>query len=224
MEAKIYNQKAKVVGTMELPEGIFGLPWNADLVHQVTTSSLTSKRANTAQAKDRGAVRGGGKKPWRQKGTGRARHGSIRSPLWKGGGATHGPTVERNYERKINRSMKHKALRVVLSQKFRDGEVVLVEGLEWPAIKTKQAVEFLKGFGALSTFPTLSYRTGKRTLVALPKRSEEIAKSFRNLKSVQITELRNLNALDLLAYRYVMFVDPQTSLTDFTKRLEKKHV
>ena len=124
METKIYNQKGKEAGKITLPEEVFGLPWNADLVHQVVTSMLGNARTPVAHTKIRGEVRGGGKKPWKQKGTGRARHGSTRSPIWVGGGVTHGPRNDKIYARKINRKMKAKALYTILSKKAKDGEIL----------------------------------------------------------------------------------------------------
>src|SRR5574343_932022 len=114
METQVYNQKGKSVGSLKLPEAVFGLKWNADLVHQVVTSMESTARTNVAHTKNRGDVRGGGKKPWQQKGTGRARHGSTRSPIWVGGGVTHGPRKDKNYERKVNRKMKAKALFTII--------------------------------------------------------------------------------------------------------------
>src|SRR5512135_1972448 len=102
MEAQIYNQKGEQTGKITLPESVFGLPWNGDLVHQVVTSMRSSEREPWAHTKDRGQVAGGGKKPWQQKGTGRARHGSSRSPIWRHGGITHGPITDKNYGKKIN--------------------------------------------------------------------------------------------------------------------------
>src|SRR3989338_2870949 len=133
MEAKIYNQKGKVAGTVELPERVFAAKFRADLVHQVVESMRSNSRAGTADTKGRGEVRGGGRKPWRQKGTGRARHGSIRSPIWVGGGVTHGPLKEKNYKRKISKKMRAQALYSVLSKKLKEGEIVFIDSLSLPA-------------------------------------------------------------------------------------------
>ena len=116
----VYNQEGKVVGDATLPKGIFEVKLNTDLVHQIAVSLSANNRQISAHTKNRGEVSGGGKKPWRQKGTGRARHGSIRSPLWKGGGVTHGPRVERVFEKDIPKKMRRKALFMVLSQKAKD--------------------------------------------------------------------------------------------------------
>ena len=110
MEQKVYNQKGEEAGKIKLPESIFGVPWNADLVHQVVVAMTSSMRHSIANTKTRGEVSGGGKKPWQQKGTGRARHGSTRSPIWVGGGIAHGPRKEKNYDRKINKKARAKAL------------------------------------------------------------------------------------------------------------------
>src|SRR3972149_9857733 len=117
MDAAIYDIDGKKSGTVTLPENVFGVRWNADLVKQVSDSLLSAKRKPIAHTKNRGEVRGGGKKPWQQKGTGRARHGSIRSPIWVGGGVTGGPRKEKNFERKVSKKMKAKALYTILSQK-----------------------------------------------------------------------------------------------------------
>src|SRR3990167_5936535 len=138
-EATIYNQKGEKSGTYLLPAEIFGLPWNADLVHQIMHSQQLNARANTAHTKDRGDVRGGGKKPWQQKGTGRARHGSRRSPIWKGGGVTHGPRSEKIYARAIPKKMRAKALFMALSKKMKDGEILFVDSFAFSAPKTADA-------------------------------------------------------------------------------------
>ena len=138
METKIFNQKGKEAGTIALPEAIFGLPWNADLVYQVVNSLRSSARDPIAHTKTRGEVRGGGRKPWQQKGLGKARHGSIRSPIWVGGGVTHGPRKDKNYDRKVNKQAKLKALNVILSKKFRDNEILFLQGLTLDNPKDKR--------------------------------------------------------------------------------------
>src|SRR3989338_6976968 len=141
ISAKIYSQKGAEAGSIDLPAKVFAAKWRADLVHQVVESMRSNKRAGTADTKGRGEVRGGGKKPWKQKGTGRARHGSSRSPIWVGGGVTHGPLAEKNYKRKISKSMRAQALFSVLSKKLKDGEILFVDSLATSAIKTKDAVK-----------------------------------------------------------------------------------
>src|ERR1700756_3132951 len=120
MEATIYNQQGKSAGKINLPESVFGVPWNADLVHEVVRLMNSNSRTNVANTKTRGEVRGGGKKPWQQKGTGRARHGSTRSPIWVGGGITHGPRADKNFERKINKKARSRAFLSILSKKYKD--------------------------------------------------------------------------------------------------------
>ena len=138
MKSPVYNLEGKVVSEIDLPESLFDRQWNDDLVHQVMVSQLANRRSPWAHAKGRGEVRGGGKKPWKQKHTGRARHGSIRSPIWKGGGASHGPVKERSFAVKINKKMLRAALSTVLSKRLRDGELKVVEAFpatgkpNWP--------------------------------------------------------------------------------------------
>ncbi len=200
MHVKLYNQSAEETGTVELPDRVFGLKWNADLVHQVVTSQAANRRRGTAHAKTRGEVRGGGRKPWRQKGTGRARHGSIRSPIWIGGGVTHGPRTEKNYHRKINKKMARKALYVILSGKARDHEIVIVDDMAFPEAKTKSAHamfgKFSQKFGKI--------RTRNGVLVALSKKDDAARRALRNLPYTGIEEARNLNAYGAMNYKYVM--------------------
>lgn len=212
MEVKLYNQDGKPEGTIELSESVFNRPWNADLVHQVVTGLRANQRLGRAHTKDRGEVRGGGKKPWRQKGTGRARHGSIRSPLWRGGGVTHGPRNTRLYEQKINKKMKNKALRIILSAKLRGGGILFLKGLQLRAAKTKEAQAVINVLSRVEGFNQLNYRRGKRAVIAIPERNQDLQRSFRNLPAVAVEEMRNLNPLGLLGYRYLVVVDPIRSL------------
>ena len=204
MQVKVYNQAGEETGIIELPDGIFGVKWNADLVHQVVTSYAANRRQGSAQAKTRGEMRGGGKKPWRQKGTGRARHGSIRSPIWKGGGVTHGPRADKDYTKKINKKMAKKALYAVLSAKARENEIVVVDDVAFAAPKTKHAAEFFNHFAGPEQFPRI--KKGNGVLVALPEKNEAVRRAMRNLPYAAVDEARNLNAYMALQHKYIMFV------------------
>lgn len=218
MESKVYNTDGKEIGAVRLPEEVFGVPWSADLVHQVVTSLQLSKRRSTAHTKGRGEVRGGGRKPWRQKGTGRARHGSIRSPLWVGGGVTHGPTKEKIFSRRVNKKMKAKALGAILSRKLRDHEILFLERLSFKAPKTKQALETLKKLGKIPGFEGLANKRRNCAYIALPERNSAVERSFRNMGNLKVSETRNMSSLDLLTYRYLLIVSPEESISELTKR------
>ncbi len=212
METKIYNQKGADVGVVTLPTKVFGAKWRADLVHQVVEGMRSNKRAGTADTKDRGEVRGGGRKPWKQKGTGRARHGSSRSPIWVGGGVTHGPLAEKNYKRTITKSMRAQALFSVLSKKFKSREILFVDSLEMAESKTKNAKEVMKNLAKASKWKILTSSKTPKILVALYGRNEKIEKSFRNLPQLEIVFLKNLNPLDVLNYRYLLIENPDESI------------
>ncbi len=212
MESKIYNQKAEEAGKIKLPDSIFGLKWNDDLMHQVVVSAQANKRAPIAHTKGRGEVSGGGRKPWRQKGTGRARHGSIRSPIWVGGGVAHGPTKEKDYSKKINRKMNRKAIFTALSRKLRDNEILFLDKIILVRPKTKDASEILKTISKIKGFEKLATKKKNRALLALPKKDSDTVKSFRNIPGMEISETRNLNVLDLLTYKYLIMSNPKESL------------
>lgn len=211
IEAKVYNFEGKESGKAELPEAIFGVKWNDDLVYQVTTALQANLRRVTADTKDRSEVRGGGKKPYKQKGTGRARHGSSRSPIWEGGGVTHGPLSEKNYSQKVNKKMRIKAFLTVLSRKLKEGEVLFVQDLPLAEAKTKQAQIYLNNL-AKAGFTKINYKKGNRALIALPKADSQVLRSFRNISSSQAMDIRNLNILDLLSYKYLVIIHPAESL------------
>lgn len=217
MEAKIYNQKGEAKGSVTLPEKVFGAKWRADLVHQVVESMRSNKRAGTADTKDRGEVRGGGKKPWKQKGTGRARHGSTRSPIWVGGGVTHGPLSEKNYKRKISKSMRAQALFSVLSKKFKDGEIIFIETLAQDSIKTKNGENVLKNI-IKGTGLKVSKSTKPKILTALSDRDEKTEKSFRNLSLNEVAFVKDLNPLTILNYKYLFIENPEKSIDFLAKR------
>ena len=219
MQTQIYNQKGESVKKMELPEEVFGLDWNADLVHQVVVSMTSNQRDNIAHTKNRGDVRGGGKKPWRQKGTGRARHGSNRSPIWKGGGVTFGPTNEKNWSKKINKKMKVKALLTVLSQKLRDGEVLFVDELKFDAPKTKDAQVVLNKLSEIKGFENIVTKKNNSAFVALGSRDENAEKSFSNFSNIEMGELRSINSLDILGCKYLVITKPQESVDFLASKL-----
>ena len=212
MEAKIYNQKGAEVGNIDLPARVFGAAWRADLVHQVVEGMRSNKRAGTADTKDRGEVRGGGKKPWKQKGTGRARHGSTRSPIWVGGGVTHGPLAEKNYKRKVSKKMRAQALFSVLSKKLKHNEIIFVDTLATSSIKTKDAVAVVKNISKALGSKTLASSKKPRVLTALFGRDEKIEKSFRNLPQLELVFLKNLNPMDVLQYKYLLIENPVESV------------
>lgn len=211
MEAKVYSQKGKE-GTVKLPEKVFGVKWRSDLVHQVVEGMKNNGRSSTAHAKTRGEVQGGGKKPWKQKGTGRARHGSSRSPIWVGGGVTHGPLSEKNYNRKISKKMRIEALFSVLSRKLKDGEIIFVDSLEFASGKTKDAGEIMKKLSKDSGLKALSGSKKKKTLVAFYENDEKTKKGFRNLPELQVSLLKNLNPLEALNYQYLIIEKPGESV------------
>ena len=199
MKIPVYNKKGKTENKVDLPDEIFGLNINSDLIYQVVTSQQSNRRQNSAHTKDRSEKRGGGKKPWRQKGTGRARHGSIRSPIWRGGGVTFGPRNERNYKKKINKKERRKALFMGLSGKASSDLVIVLEDLSVDKPKTKE----------LSFLSDLPCDDGS-ILIAADKADENLLLAARNLPDVSVMEARNLNALDLLSFKYLVL--PEESL------------
>ncbi len=199
MEIETYNQNGEKVGKAELPDEIFGLDFSPDLVHQVVVSQMANRRQVSAHTKDRSEVRGGGRKPWRQKGTGRARHGSIRSPLWKGGGVTFGPTKERDFKKIIPKKMKRKALFMVLSQKVKDNELVVLDELKIEKPKTKIVKEIIQNLKSkIKNIKTESF------LITLPKMDKNIILSTRNIPKIATIQAKELNCLDILNYKYLM--------------------
>ena len=196
MNADVYNLKNEKVGTMELPENVFGVRWNPVLVKQVLEAQQANSRDPWAHAKDRSEVRGGGKKPWRQKGTGRARHGSIRSPLWVGGGKAHGPRKERDYSQGVNKKMKRSALFSALSRKAKDGEVKIFESLAVDAPKTKVLASVLAALLNMK-------KTAKRYDVLLvdSAANKNLFRASLNLQKTKTIDAASLNVLDVLNHK-----------------------
>jgi len=222
METKIFSQDGKESGTVTLPESVFGVAWNANLMHEVVVSMQSNARAGTAHTKDRSDVRGGGKKPWKQKGTGRARHGSNRSPIWAGGGVAHGPTNEKDYSKKINKNVKAKALAITLTKKFTDNEIIFVDALSLSIPKTADAKAIIKALALGSQIPTLATKRKNAALFIISKRDENIEKSFRNFGNMEVTHVKDVNPIDLLTYKFVIVADTTDTLAALQARIEKK--
>lgn len=221
METTIYNTKGKEAGKIQLAESVFGLPWNADLVHQVVVSMESIARTNVAHTKNRGEVSGGGKKPWQQKGTGRARHGSIRSPIWVGGGITHGPRNDKSYDKKVNKKMKAKALYTILSAKFKKGQIIFVDDLTLKAPKAKDALATLSALSKVTGFSDLLSKKRNSAYIALSSKDVATEKSFRNFGNFTVDEIRNINPVDLMKYKYVVISNPEAGLPVISQKLQK---
>ncbi len=219
METTIFTIEGKESGKLTLPEAVFGEKWNADLVHEVVVSMQSNARANTAHTKDRSEVRGGGRKPWRQKGTGRARHGSRRSPIWTGGGVTFGPRNDRNYAKKINKKVRAKALAATLSKKHADGEVVFIDQINFASPKTAEAKAAIKAIAAGSKHDDMATKRKNAALVVLSERNEATEKSFRNFGNLVVAQVKDINPVDLLTYKYVVMAEPAKALEILESRI-----
>lgn len=213
MEVTVYTQEGKKKGTTTLPTEIFGAPWNADLVSQVIYSQASNRRSGTAHTKDRGEVSGGGKKPWAQKGTGRARHGSSRSPLWRHGGVTFGPRNDKDYKKVLPRGMKNAALFSLLSAKLKAGKILFVDGLNHDSGKTKDAETIMKNLASnVEGFSTLAYKKKGNVYMTTPAMGVASKRAFRNLPYVTLHNVEDLNPLDIANARYLVISNPEKTV------------
>ncbi|MCR4280280.1 MAG: 50S ribosomal protein L4 [Candidatus Komeilibacteria bacterium] len=197
VEAKLYNQAGDENGTIQLPESIFAVVIKPALIREVADILESQRRPNLAHVKTRSEVRGGGRKPWRQKGTGRARHGSIRSPLWRGGGVVFGPRNVINHSRKVNQKAKNLALKMVLTNKVQAGKLVVMENIDAKEGKTKDLAK------------VLTKLTGRsRTLVVMDSGKTQVVRAAKNIKRVTTLPASSLNVLDLLKNAYLLVTKP----------------
>lgn len=217
MDSPIYSTEGKNVGSVKLPENVFGVHWNPDLVKQVVDSLLSTRRKSIAHTKTRGEVRGGGKKPWKQKGTGRARHGSTRSPIWVGGGVAHGPRNDKNYERTVPKKMRIKALYSILSKKFVEGEVLFLDSVKLAEPKTKVAIKTLGSISKIDGFENLLSKKKNSAILAFSSKDRETERAFSNVGNVEIMEARNLDPISLLKYKYLIIENPEVSIKTLSK-------
>jgi large subunit ribosomal protein L4 len=186
-KVKLYNTQGEEVKEIELNDTVFGLPKNDDLVHQIFVSLGANQRQVLAHTKNRGERAGSGIKPWKQKGTGRARVGSVRTPTWRGGGVAFGPTKERNFKKKINKKMNAKAIATVLSGKLRDGEIIVIDKLALQANKTKEMAQVLNNL-----------KIRGRILMGFATEEKALRAYSRNIENVNNILIEKLNVLDML--------------------------
>jgi len=212
-KVNIYNQKAETVGELELDAKVFAVKPNEALVHQAVVAQLANERQVLAHTKDRSEVRGGGKKPWRQKGTGRARQGSIRSPQWIGGGIVFGPLKTRNFSLKINKKMKQKAMFMALSDKLASNDLIVLDNLEMKESKTKAFDLILTNLEK----KVFAAENKKRSVLIVNDNNEGVKRSGRNLTGVEILNVDNINIVDLLKYKKLIFT------VDVVKKLEERY-
>ena len=192
----LWTKTGTEAGTVELPDALFAAPVNAGVLHQATVAQLAARRAGTHDTKTRGDVRGGGHKPWRQKGTGRARQGSRRAPHWSGGGVVFGPHP-RDYAQRLPRKMKRLALRGALTSKFTDGAVKVVDNLTLDETRTRELLGYLDALEASG-----------RVLVVAPERDERLELSARNVARVSVILADSLNTLDVLNADVLLITQP----------------
>jgi len=221
MKVDIYTTKGKKAATQAtVSDAVFAAEKNDSLVHQVVVSMQANKRIAIAHTKDRSDVRGGGKKPWKQKGTGRARAGSSRSPIWRGGGVTFGPTNERNFSKKINSKMRARALYATLSEKSRAGQVLFIDKLSFDAPKTAAAKVVMGALASIKDFKSLSSKHNA-AVVFVTEKDENTIKSFANFSNIDIKEVRNANPVDILTHKNVIIVDAEAASAVLESRITK---
>ncbi|HHE45889.1 MAG TPA: 50S ribosomal protein L4 [Candidatus Moranbacteria bacterium] len=206
MKLSVYNKEGKEIKKIAVADDVFGLKKNDDLVHQVFVSIMSNRRIVLAHTKTRGERAGSGIKPWKQKGTGRARVGSVRTPIWKKGSVVFGPRKNRNYKKKINKKMKAKAVATVLSGKLKDGELKVLEKLELTNKKTREMARLINNL-----------KIKGKTLIAFEEKERDLRAYSRNVKELDNILVEQLNVADMLNHKYLLMTK------DSVKFLEKKY-
>ena len=204
----VFDKNLKEIKNIELNDNVFSIKPNENLIHQVMVSMLSNLRRALANTKTRGEVRGGGKKPWKQKGTGRARHGSTRSPIWSGGGITFGPRSNRNFFKKVNEKMKKRAFCMLLTNKIDNNLLLVVENLTFEKPKTKEILSFIE---------KAKFESKTSVLFALGAKDENTFKAIRNIPGFKAKVY--INVLDLLKYKNVVMTE--TVIKDINERYGK---
>ena len=199
--ADVYDIDKKKVSQIELNDAVFDAEANPDVMYEVVRMQMASKRLGTASTKERGDIRGGGKKPWRQKGTGRARAGTTRSPLWRGGGTVFGPSP-RGYAYKLPKKVKKMALVSALSMKFNEQRIIILKEFPLEEIKTRKFKEVMDRFGF------------KKALFVLDKSNPVLEKSSRNLSDIKMIKSEGINVYDLLDHEYIVLLEPTVRMIE----------
>lgn len=205
IKTNIYNQNAEIVGELNLSDKVFAVKVNEDLLHQAVVTQAANERQVLAHTKTKAEVRGGGKKPWKQKGTGRARAGSSRSPIWIGGGVTFGPRKDRNFAKKINKKMNQKALMMVLSDRLANNNLAVVDKFEMKEYSTKSFNGFVKKIENI--FTGADKKAKRSVLFVNDNKDDKVVFSARNLAGLEIINLENLNIIDLLKNKNLILTE-----------------
>lgn len=215
MFVKVYNQNGEETGKTLLPKGIFDIEINTDLLWQVVRSQTANQRQGSAHTKTRGEVRGGGKKPWRQKGTGRSRHSSIRSPIWRGGGTVFGPRNDKVWKQKINKKMARKSLLMALSSKAKEENIVVLEDLKLNEVKTREVAKIIANLRT----KIVNFKKAK-TLIVLSSFDKDLIRAAKNIVDLKTIEARNINALEILSFKYLLMT--KDTILTLKKMFSKK--
>ena len=212
MKYPVLNQKGKQIEEISLSKEVFGVKLNKDLMHQVIVSQQANKRQGNAHTKQRGEVSGGGRKPWKQKGLGRARHGSTRSPIWKGGGTTFGPINEKIFEKKIPKKMKRKAMFMGLSSKVENKDLILVDNIEMNEAKTKLALEIFNNL----------VPEKKKSLIVLPDLNKSIILATRNIPHLKTIQAKDLSCLAVLSCKNLIILKESIDVIEKVFKVNKE--
>ena len=212
MKYPVLDQKGKQIEEISLSKDVFGLKLNKDLMHQVIVSQQANKRQGNAHTKQRGEVSGGGRKPWKQKGLGRARHGSTRSPIWKGGGTTFGPINEKIFEKKIPKKMKRKAMFMGLSSKVESKDLILVDNIKISKAKTKLALEIFNNL----------VPEKKKSLIVLPDLNKSIILATRNIPHLKTIQAKDLSCLAVLSCKNLIILKESIDVIEKVFKVNKE--
>jgi large subunit ribosomal protein L4 len=207
VKTNVYNQSGEIVSELKLSDKVFAVKINEDLIHQAMVTQAANERQVLAHTKTKSEVRGGGKKPWKQKGTGRARAGSSRSPIWIGGGVTFGPRKDRNFSKKINKKMKQKAITMIFTDRLAENNLAVIDKIEMKEFSTKKFNDFVKKIENVFPNENKTKKSKRSILFVNDIKDEKVVLSSRNLVGFDIINLENINIIDLLKYKNLVITE-----------------